>query len=654
MAPEQAAGRVHEVGPAADVYALGAILYEALTGRPPFRGESMLDTLEQVRTQEPVPPRQLQPKLPRDLETVCLKCLHKEPTRRYATAAALAEDLRRFLAGEPIQARPVSAPERLWRWCKRNPRVAWLSGAVAFLISAGLAVSLYLNFQLNKEKETARAHERTARANERLALEQADLALEAIGEMIFEIQQELADTPGARQAQLSIMRKATGELNRLVNVPATSDKYLRRHALAHLQLGRLAWQTGDLPKAHKEFELAVDFAEKAVASNPASDKARYNRAATRMELGRSFESQFQKPDEAKQQYEAANQDLLALQAHLRDFPDGDPKLVETERITLRDAEDLLSQIYDLLGRLHYSEADPRKRDLNKAKKLIRQSLEIRQRLLAARADHNIRSLLALSYTFLAEIAQFEEDRARAADIHRKIVEQREAIYRERPSSVLARRALGGARMNYGDALCYNDQYDKALEQYRAALPLVEQVWLSEPENLHSRNQYAQAHYCIGCVTFTTDRKLAQKHFQEAVKLREENYRVAQAKKAVTRMELNALMLTLAWSGQHERAAKFAEQVKVGANPKILAEDVGATYGICQAMVGADKPSDQLTSEERLLRAHYQELALEAVRKAIARGYDSLYYLERDPDFQPMRGIPAYEELLAELRKARKK
>ena len=124
MAPEQAGARPGSIGPATDIHALGAILYELLTGRPPFRGASVAETLEQVRSQDPVPPGRLRPKLPRDLETICLKCLAKEPARRYPSARALADDLGRFLDGRPIVARRLRWHQRLWRWCRRRPALA--------------------------------------------------------------------------------------------------------------------------------------------------------------------------------------------------------------------------------------------------------------------------------------------------------------------------------------------------------------------------------------------------------------------------------------------------------------------------------------------------------------------------------------------------
>ena len=175
MSPEQASGDTHAIGPLADVYALGVILYEMLTGRTPYVGVSILDTLQLIRSQEPLPPGRLVPKIPQDLETICLKCLQKEQAKRYAGADELAADLHRFLDGEPIKARPVGPAERAWRWCRRNPLIAGLYGTIGSLV---VVVGVFFSVMAVR---SARERETTAdarRATEQ-RLEQATVAVRA-------------------------------------------------------------------------------------------------------------------------------------------------------------------------------------------------------------------------------------------------------------------------------------------------------------------------------------------------------------------------------------------------------------------------------------------------------------------------------------------
>jgi WD40 repeat protein/predicted Ser/Thr protein kinase len=175
MAPEQATGQSKEVGPAADVYALGAILYDLLTGRPPFKGESLLATLAQVVNDHPVTPSRLQPKIPRDLENVCLKCLNKEPARRYESARKLADDLARFTAGEPVRARPISAISRAARWARRQPAVALLLA----LCTAGAIASFAVVAWKEHTAELAQRHAEAAQKAEEAHRTAAETARES-------------------------------------------------------------------------------------------------------------------------------------------------------------------------------------------------------------------------------------------------------------------------------------------------------------------------------------------------------------------------------------------------------------------------------------------------------------------------------------------
>jgi tetratricopeptide (TPR) repeat protein len=220
MAPEQAAGK-SAVTAAVDVYGLGAILYEALTGRAPFAGATADATLALVREAEPVPPRRLQPTVPRDLETICLKCLRKEPGRRYATAQDLADDLRRFRAGEPVRARPVGVGEWVVVWCRRKPVVAGLLAALAVVLAVGVSGFVW-QWQLARqhEDEVKRAQAR-ADANLKKLHEQVD--------HLSDLARDLGKDPRLSKAALTLLEEVLSTYQQMLPDEAV-DPRLRQEA----------------------------------------------------------------------------------------------------------------------------------------------------------------------------------------------------------------------------------------------------------------------------------------------------------------------------------------------------------------------------------------------------------------------------------------
>lgn len=218
MAPEQARAD-KSLTIAVDVYSLGAVLYEALTGRAPFRGDDPLSTLRRVIEDEPVRPRSLDPRIDADLETICLKCLEKDPQRRYGSAEALAEDLERWLAGKPIHARRVSSAERCWRWCRRNPAVAAASALAVFALTATIVVTVAASIRESEHSAAvARQQLASARQKHKQDLEiqrqksehdkrERDKDRERLRESLID-QARLQRAAGARQRSLESIRKA--------------------------------------------------------------------------------------------------------------------------------------------------------------------------------------------------------------------------------------------------------------------------------------------------------------------------------------------------------------------------------------------------------------------------------------------------------------
>src|SRR5262245_61335303 len=259
MAPEQAEGRVKDITAMSDVWALGAILYEVLTGVPPFLGDEPLQVLRRVTSEAPVPPRARRPDLPRDLESICLKCLEKDAIRRYHTADELAADLRRFLAGEPIRARRRGPIERAVRSVARHPFAALLA-AIAILLPSSVALAVgWHNRKLSDALEATQRAETEAGVRRDEADRRRQALADAVEGVILEMDEFVRDLPQTEVGQRRVFERATRLSEGLRKVEADNPDLRRPVARVHLSLGEIATMVKDFPAANE----ALDHAEPA-------------------------------------------------------------------------------------------------------------------------------------------------------------------------------------------------------------------------------------------------------------------------------------------------------------------------------------------------------------------------------------------------------
>ncbi|HEV3006200.1 MAG TPA: protein kinase [Pirellulales bacterium] len=313
MAPEQAGGRSGEIGTRTDIYALGVILYETLTGRRPFQGTTVIETLDLVRSAEPVPPRRWRPSLARDLDVICLTCLAKEPQRRYATAAALADDLEAFLAGKPIRARPVPAWERSMKWARRHPARAALVLVCALAAMGLVAGTTWHNQRLRGEVERANRSEREALVNFRHGYD-------ALDQLIDEAGRSSAQTPAWRQFMERIATQSLGFYYGALQDAdeSRSDVRMARAMLLtfaggiHVSLGRFEKGLDDLDQARTRLEGLRD-------QDPANDEIRYHLAHCYYWTALANFSHGQ-PEHAEESYRLAIQLETDLVASGAEFP----------------------------------------------------------------------------------------------------------------------------------------------------------------------------------------------------------------------------------------------------------------------------------------------------------------------------------------------
>jgi tetratricopeptide (TPR) repeat protein len=517
------------------VYALGAILYELLTGRPPFLADNTLAILGQVLYQEPVPVRRLQPAVPRDLETICLCCLHKEAHRRYPSAAALAEDLRRFQAGEPIVARPVGRLERAWKWARRRPAVASLTALLMLAMAVGFALVTWKwqdesaaralaesNEQIaNVQRDAAtvaRDNERQAREKEerakkkeadarqlaedqkKEALRQRDFARkyfkkaqDAVKTLLVESSQDpdyLRDAPGLAVVRRKLLEKAL--LAQQGFLEDQSDDPVVREAAGYTYflVAELQTEQEQFDKAETAFQQGLAIFQRLAAQFPESLDYRVMLAASHYAFG-NYLRQRERYAEAVQQMSKAiaiDQDLVAQ------FPDNLEYLFE------------LATAHDGLGMTHFqagAEADAEKHLL---------TAEQYQKKLLARWPPNPLYVFGASMTQANLSGTLSTKRPKEAVPHaRNALELRLSLYALTPTDVDVRKAVAQSRVTLAAALALSGNLEEGEKHYRDALADLEKLHDEFPTNGYFQVNLAQTHSTLGALL------LKEKRYGEAEK-----------------------------------------------------------------------------------------------------------------------------------------
>jgi tetratricopeptide (TPR) repeat protein len=658
MAPEQAE-HSRDVGPAADIYALGAILYEMLTGRPPFRGETVLETLLQVKGVEPVPPSRLRPNVPRDLTTICLKCLQKDPARRYLTANELAEDLQRFLAEMPITARPVGTLERSWRWCCRKPAIAGLLAGITLVLTGGFSGVIWqwrraeANALLGLEqRQRADEQRRRAEASYRLAREGLE-----------ECVKKIAENPRLRSGPLEDLRREVlqAELlfyQKFVELRGDEPDFQAERGRAFLRLGKLtqvlATQAEALGPSQQALAIFADLAR----DWPGVAEYQAELAACHNNMGLIYRFLRQRT-EAEQAYRNA---LLVQELLVRDYPlhagyqstlakiqnnlavlyqdmERLPEALEIhhEALALRkslvhdhaevaDYQSDLATTYNNLAALYRSDGR-----LSDAVRADQNALALRKKLVH---DHDnvaaYRNDLAATYNNLGISYETARRVKEAAGFQQQALALRKELVAEHPAVREFGIDLAGTQCNLARMLSADaSQLDAALDLFREASQALEIVLAKEPRHVTARQFLRNVHINrANSLTAFGRHAEALTSWDRLVQLSETSERWPRLSRALARARVK----------EYEQAT--AEAYAIAADRNVSSDDLYALSVVCALSAAA--------AGDAALVEQYGARSVELLRSAVAKGFKDTDKLKKDKDMEAVRRRPDFNALLTNL------
>ncbi len=611
MAPEQARN-THLVGPQTDVYALGCILYYLMTGRPPFTAPTPFETVRQLLQYEPVAPSKLQAGLDKDLETICLKSLEKDISKRYATAGEFADELQRFLDGTPIIARPITRRERMWKWCKRNPKVASLSGLAASLLMCLLFGGIISAFVINQKKKAEQVARAEAEENAKLADDQAELALDSTRLVLYEAKQFFESKPELSALRENMIDSILKGVERLHTERYAHNVQATFAASADSQLGQIYLEAGAFEKAR---EKLLDAQQQLVALN--AEGKLWNADVSQMNITLALGDTYRgmgEPEKAEAEYLSLEQQRKAYFAR-------------NPQIDAMASKQSMAQVFGRLAAIYRMLGKP-----TKAMDYQLRSVDLRRQAYqmdptdpkAMREIAGALNGLSVTYENAGQMEKMLDASREALEMQTKVAELASDVPTLHNTAlnqkVVARQFL---------LLGRNEESKSLLSQATATL---EKLLLTAGDDQRVQGLAADTYYFQGIVLKRMDEDPSTSFARS-----EELLRQLMVKSANINNQ-GSLLKTLARAGRTEEAISLADEI--AASPEKM---MNCGY----AAVGYALITEHLRPEDPR-REECTTKAIELTRKLIEQGYHDFDSLRKtDHDFAPLQENPSYLQMLAE-------